>query len=164
MTRCVQDFVALGNENCNAALVCLCSGSWITSSLRKIDFAAIFVLNLIQKRLTEHLCFFMIPCERLSMRLSVRFWSDASQIPPTKRTKVQSLFFSYSTDGRKSQSMVLSYARRSGLLIFQPDFYKQFHPELNAAAIQGSSYFSYDHPCKDEGVLGGCKRRYCSGS
>ena len=56
----------------------------------------------------------------------------------------------------------LCYVRRSGLLICQPDFYKQFHPELDAAEIQGSSYFSYDHPCKGEGVLGGCKRRYCS--
>ena len=35
-----------------------------------------------------------------------QIWSDASQIPPAKLTKVQSLFFSYSIDGRKSQSMV----------------------------------------------------------
>ena len=61
--RCVQDFVALGNENCNAALVCLSSGSWITSNLRNIDYDAIFVLNVIQKELTEHLCFFMISFE-----------------------------------------------------------------------------------------------------
>ena len=50
MTRCMQDFVALGGENCNTSLICLSSGSWIISSLWKIDFAAIFVMNLIQKK------------------------------------------------------------------------------------------------------------------
>ena len=90
--RCVQDFVALGSENCNAALVCLSSGSWITSSLRKIDFAAIFVLNLIQKnsQSTYASLLYHVKTEHVIER---QIWIDASQIPPAKRTKVQSLFF-----------------------------------------------------------------------
>ena len=105
MTRCVQDIVALGSENCNAALVCLSSGSWIASSLRKIDFAAIFVLNLIQKnsQSTYASLWYHVKTEHAIER---PVWSDASQIPPAKRTKLQSSFFSYSTDGRKSKSMV----------------------------------------------------------
>ena len=101
MTRCVQDFVALGSENCNAALVCLSSGSWITSSLRKIDFAAIFVQNLIQKnsQSTYAYLWYHLKTEHAIER---QIWSDTSQIPPAKRTEVQSSFFSYSTDGWKS--------------------------------------------------------------
>ena len=68
----MQDFVAFGSENCNVAIVCLSSGSWITSSLRKIDFAAIFVLNLIQKTHREPMLLYDTMW-RLSVRLSVRF-------------------------------------------------------------------------------------------
>ena len=47
-----------------------------------------------------------------------QIWSDASQIPPAKRTKVQSSFFSYSTDGRKSQSMVYAVLAAMDCLSF----------------------------------------------
>ena len=155
MTRCVQDFVAIGSEKCNAALGCLSSWSWITSSLWKIDFAAIFVLNLIQKnsQSTYASLWYHVNTEHAIER---QIWSDAYQIP------VLVIFLLHWWEEEPEYG--LCCARRSGLLIFQSDFYKQFHPELNAAEIQGSSYFSYDHPCKGEGVLGGCKRRYCSGS
>ena len=162
MTRCVQDFVALGSENCNAAL-CLSSGSWITSSLRKIDFAAIFILNLIQKNTQSSYAslWYHVKTEHAIER---QIWSDASQIPPAKRTKVQSSFFFLLHWWEEEPGYDLCCARCRGLLIFQPDFNKEFHQELNAAEILGSSYFSYDHPCKGEGVQGGCKRRYCKGS
>ena len=47
-----------------------------------------------------------------------QIWSDASQIPPAKQTKVQSSFFSYSTDGRKSQSMVYAVLAAVDCLFF----------------------------------------------
>ena len=117
MTRCVQDFVALGSENCNAALVCLSSGSWITSSLRKIDFAAIVVLNLIQKNSQSTYASLLYHVKTKHV-IESQIWSDAFQIPPAKRTKVQSLFFSYSTDGRKSQSMVYAVLAAMDCLSF----------------------------------------------
>ena len=72
-TRCVQDFMALGSENCNTASVCLSSGPWITSSRRKIYFAAICVLNLIQLKPHRAPMLLYDTILRLSMRLSVRF-------------------------------------------------------------------------------------------
>ena len=50
----------------------------------------------------------MIPFEDLGMRGSVRFGMMRPKYrrPPAKRTKVQSLFFSYSSDGRKNQCIV----------------------------------------------------------
>ena len=52
-------------------------------------------------------------------------WSDVSQIPPAKRTKVQSSFFSYATDGRMCQSMVYAVLEAVDCL----SFYQQCHPE-----------------------------------
>ena len=54
-------------------IACLSSGSWITSSLRKIDLAAIFVLNLIQQKPRRAPMLLYDTIWRLSMRLSVRF-------------------------------------------------------------------------------------------
>ena len=106
MTRCVQDFVALGSENCNAVSVCLSSGSWIISSLLKIDFPAIFVLNLIQQKPHRAPMLLYDTIWRLSMRLSVRFGMMCSKYRHPNELKFSSRFFSNSTDGRKSQSKV----------------------------------------------------------
>ena len=153
--------MALGSENCNTALVCLSSGSWITSSQWKIDFAAIIVLSfiLLKPRRAPMLLYDTI--WRLCMRLNVRFrvirpkLSQPNELKFSPRCLLTPLM-----GGITRAEYGLWWARCSGSLIFQPDFYLQFYPELN---VQRCSYFSYDHPCKAEEVLGGCKRGDCSG-
>ena len=66
-------FCSTWQWNCNAASVCISSGSWIPSSMRKIDFAAIFVLNLIQHKPHRASMLLYDTIWRLSMRLSVWF-------------------------------------------------------------------------------------------
>ena len=104
-TRCVQDFMALGSENCNTASVCLSSGSWITSSRRKIDFAAICVLNLIQKKPHRAPMLLYDTILRLSIRLSVRFGVMRPKYRQPNELKFSPRFF-LTPHGRKIQSMV----------------------------------------------------------
>ena len=116
------------------------------------------------KHFTEHLCFLMIPFEELSMRLSVRFWVMRPKYRQPNELKFNPRFYFLLHWWEEEPEYGLCCARCNGLLIFQPDFYQQFHPEINAAEIQLMSLILLMRPSIQRWrSFGGCKRRDCSG-
>ena len=73
-------------------------------------------------------------------------WSDASKIPPAKRTKIQSSLFFVPPWWEEEPEYGLCCAHCSALLIFQLNFYQQFHPEFNATEIQLMSFILLIRP------------------
>ena len=93
-------------------VICLSSGSWITSSLWETDFAC----NLCPKAYptktsqSSYASLWYHLKTKHAIELSVS--SDASQTLETKRTKVQYSLFPYSADGMKSKMLIKYYCTR----------------------------------------------------